>query len=210
MQLLLKSNEIIPKKAINIYKGKPIIETLTNGYFIVDNKWTVKYWNKAAEKILGVAGSEIVGKNLWQQFANSIPIEFYAVYNKAFLKDMPIHFREYWAEKNTWFDVMTWYSENTLCVSFKSSSQVFRENADQARDGLRTLTELYKFVTEITNDCLWEWDLGCDEIFWIDGGHKRVFGYPVENLLVPVSFWEKCIHPGDRVRVLTKLNRIIS
>ncbi len=28
------------------------------------------------------------------------------------------------------------------------------------------------------------WNLQTDEMFWIDGGHKRVFGYPIENALI--------------------------
>jgi signal transduction histidine kinase len=47
-------------------------------------------------------------------------------------------------------------------------------------------------------------------LFWIDGGHKRVFGYQIENALIPQSFWENRIHPDDRVRVLISLNKIIT
>lgn len=65
-------------------------------------------------------------------------------------------------------------------------------------------------MTEITNDCLWEWDLNNKEIFWIDGGHKRVFGYPIENALIPQSFWESCIHPDDQIRVLSSLSKVVT
>ena len=78
--------------------GKPITEIITNGFFTVDRKWTVKYWNKAAEKLLGVQAKDIVGKNLWEKFAGSIPLDFYTVYHKAFLQDIPVHFEEYWGK----------------------------------------------------------------------------------------------------------------
>ncbi|MFI5193771.1 MAG: PAS domain-containing protein, partial [Chitinophagales bacterium] len=69
---------------------------------------------------------------------------------------------------------------------------------------------MYKFVTEITNDCLWEWDLNNRVICWIDGGHKRVFGYQIENSLIPQQFWESRLHPDDRERVLDKINKTIT
>ena len=47
-------------------------------------------------------------------------------------------------------------------------------------------------------------------MFWIDAGHKRIFGYQVENALIPQTFWENCIHPDDRIRVLTGLSKIIA
>ncbi len=189
------------------YVGKPIAEIIVNGFFTVDQSWGVKYWNKAAEQLLGIPSENVVNKNLWKQFEKLIPPDFYEIYHQASLTDIPAKFREYWPEMDAWFEVNTWQSEDLLYVSFKSSNQRSPDNAVQR---LQTATELYKFVTEITNDCLWEWDLHTDEIFWIDGGHKRVFGYPIENTLVPKSFWKNCIHPDDKVRVLTKLNKAIN
>lgn len=70
--------------------------------------------------------------------------------------------------------------------------------------------ELYKLVMEITSDCLWERDLNSNKIFWIDDGHKRVFGYPVENDHITCAFWESCIHPDDKARVVAKLDQFIA
>ncbi len=208
-KLLSNTNGVSKKNSSNGYQGKPVTETLTNGFFTVDQSWTVKYWNKAAEKLLGVRAADIIGKNLWEKFAGIIPLEFYAVYQKAFLRDIPIHFEEYWGEMGAWFDVITYYSSDILSVSFKSSNQPHSEYPEGPLQRLKTLTELYRFVTEITNDCLWEWDLQAGELFWIDGGHKRVFGYPIENALIPQSFWESRIHPDDRAPVLASLHKII-
>jgi len=211
MTTKISSNSSINRnKIINAaYPAIPITETLTNGFFTVDRDWKVTYWNKASEKILGVASKDILGKNLWEQFADVIPLEFYAVYQKAFIANIPVHFEEYWGEMGAWFDVITYYSDDILSVSFKSSNHPHAEYPNSIVQRLKVLTELYKYVTEITNDCLWEWDLVNQEIFWIDGGHKRVFGYAVENALMPQSFWEHCIHPDDKVRVLAKLNKTI-
>lgn len=205
-QLLPYSNSSTGKADNNKkYPPQPVTETLTNGFFTVDQKWTIKYWNKAAEKILGVLSKDIVGKNLWEKFTDVLPIEFYTVYQKAFLPGIPIHFEEYLGEMGAWFDIVIYYCDDTLSVSFKTSKQL---QPDDPTQKLKTLTELYRFVTEVTNDCLWEWDLQAKEIFWIDGGHERVLGYPVKNALVPQSFWESCLHPEDKSRVLSKLNNI--
>ena len=210
LQSLLNTKVVSKTNSSNGYPGKSITETIINGFFTVDRHWTVKYWNKAAEKLLGVAAKDIMGKNLWEKFAGSIPLEFYEVYHKIFLQDNPVHFEEYWGEMGTWFDVVTYHCGNTVSVSFKSSNQsVNLENPKNLQKQLQITNELYRFVTEVTNDCLWEWDLQTREIFWIDGGHKRVFGYEVENTLIPQSFWESCLHPDDKVRLLERLHKII-
>lgn len=202
-------HQIIPTK--KGYTGKPITETITNGFFTVDRNWTVIYWNQSAEELLGVSSNDIMGKNIWNVFVGILPLNFYIVYQKAFLQDIPAHFTEYWAEMGYWFDVVTYHCDDKLSVSFKKSSQELRpDHPAHPRQQLRILNELYRFVTEVTNDCLWEWNFQTKEIFWVDGGHKRAFGYPIENALIPQRFWESKIHPDDRVRVLSGLNTIIS
>jgi len=186
----------------------PITETVKNGFFVIDSKWTVTFWNKTSEELLGVKAKDIVGKNILEKLAGFLPINFYAVYHKAFLQDTPVHFQEYWAEMGSWFDVTTYHHGDTLSVSFKSSNHPSQLSSVEQQ--LKTINELYKYVTEVTNDCLWEWDLQNKEIFWIDGGHKRMFGYPIENILLPQTFWESCLHPDDKERVITGLNKIIN
>src|SRR5580693_586315 len=199
-----------PRNAVskNRYPGKPITEIITNGFFTVDQHWTVKYWNKAAETLLGVPAADIIGKNLWEEFAGALPVDFYAVYHNAFIQDIPAHLEEYWGKMGAWFDVITYHCDDTLSVSFRSRNHPTHSGRQQQR--LKMLNELYKFVTEVTNDCLWEWDLHTKELFWIDGGHKRVFGYQIVNALIPQSFWENHLHPDDKVRILNRLNKILS
>jgi PAS domain S-box-containing protein len=190
------------------YQEQPIAETMRNGFFKVDRRWTVKYWNKAAEKILGLSASDMVGTNIWEKFSGIIPSAFFSRYHNAFLQDIPEHFEEFWEEKNLWFDVMTYHFEDTLSVSFKSHSRpAHSSHPDHPEQQLKSLNELYRLVTEITNDCLWEWDIQARQIFWIDGGHKRVFGYQIENVLIPQGFWESHLHPEDKDRVLEGLER---
>jgi PAS domain-containing protein len=207
IELLPPAKSIIKKEAKrNVYPAMPITEIMGNGFFIVDRKWTVKYWNKKAEKLLNTKAKDIIGKNLWEQFSEKLPVSFYANYHKAFLQDIPVHFNEYWEELEAWFDVVTWHSDNSLFVSFKCSS--YTVPGIQAMQQFKSLNELYRFVTEVTNDCLWEWNLQEKEIFWIDGGHKRVFGYQIENSLIPQSFWASRLHPDDKAGVLSRLDKI--
>jgi PAS domain S-box-containing protein len=192
----------------NHYLGKPITEIITNGFFTVDQRWTVKYWNKAAETLLGVPAADIIGKNLWKEFAGALPVDFYAIYHNAFIQDIPAHFEEYWGKMGAWFDVITYHCDDTLSVSFRSRNHLAHSGRLQRR--LKLLNELYRFVTEVTNDCLWELDLNTRELFWIDGGHKRAFGYQIVDALIPQSFWECHVHPDDKVRILNRLNKILS
>ena len=177
-----------------------ITDIIPNGFFSVDEQWTVKFWNASAEKLLHRKAADIIGKNLWKELEGVLPPGFYELYHQAFLRDIPVHFEEYWPEIGGWFDVISYHTGNTLSVSFKS-----RTDRSDLQQQLKLMHKLYRFVTTITNDCLWEWNIASRQLFWIDGGHKRMFGYPIENALIPQDFWESCVHPGDRDRVLNGL-----
>jgi PAS domain-containing protein len=192
----------------NGYSAKPIAETVINGLFTVNREWIVKHWNKGAEQLLNMRGKDIIGKNLWEKFPEAVQSDSYRVYHEAFDQDIPIHFEEYWAGAGKWFDVITYHSKDILSVSFKTFTQSAQKQYHPHQ--LKDMIELYRFVTEVTNDCLWEWDLLSEELFWIDGGHKRAFGYDIENALIPQSFWQSCLHPDDRTRILNRLNSIIN
>lgn len=184
---------------------------MTNGFLTVNDQWKVLTWNKAAEKLLGRRAEDIIGKNIWEEFVAILPLNFYVVYEKAFLTDVPVRFVEYWPEMDAWFDVVSYYADKTLSVSFKTFGG--RTKALQTTglaQQFKILNELYRYVSEVTNDCLWEWDLLANQIFWIDGGHKRMFGYDIENALVPQHFWECRIHPDDRAGVLSELQHLLT
>ena len=206
-KLLSAANGVMQPENINLYTPDSVNEINSNGFFTVDQSWIVKSWNRAAEKLLRVPANDILGKNLWETFAGTLPIHFYTTYHKTLLRDIPSQIRKYWPYMHSWFDIRTFYWDDRLSVSFKSDKPVQAEFPEQQ---LKVLNELYRSVSEVTNDCLWDWDIRSGEVFWIDGGHKRVFGYPIENMLIPRSFCENQIHPDDKVRVLTGLNKIIN
>lgn len=201
----LQSNTATPMNRSSGFAMPTIKEISTNGFFAVDQKWNVIEWNNAAAKLLRVEATEIIGQNFWTKFAGLLPVEFYANYYKAFHLTEPLQFDEYWAEMGAWFQGVVYSTGNILSVSFTCSNQP--ANPDKK---VKILRDLYLFVTEVTNDCLWEWDLQAKQLFWIDGGHKRVFGYPIINALIPQSYWESRIHPDDRERLLTRLQNILN
>ena len=184
----------------------PTIKEITpNGFFAVDRNWNVIEWNSTAARLLRTEASEIIGQNFWKKFSGLLPVEFYANYHKAFQLEEPLQFDEYWAEMGAWFRGVIYTTGDILSVSFTCSNQP--ANPDKK---IKILRDLYLFVTEVTNDCLWEWDLQAKQLFWIDGGHKRIFGYPIVNALIPQSYWESRIHPDDKVRLLTRLQDILN
>jgi len=115
-----QADHIKGKGKKNYRKITQIPETITDGFFTVDRNWIVKKWNSNAERMLGVKGEDIIGKNIWNEFAEIITLDFYAKYHQAFLQNIPAHFVEYWPEMSQWFDVTAYSGGDTLSLYFKN------------------------------------------------------------------------------------------
>ncbi|MBB5438127.1 PAS domain S-box-containing protein [Pedobacter sp. AK017] len=107
------------------YKQKiaNILESFTDAFFEVNLDWTVTYWNKECERLLGKSKSDIIGKNLWKEFSKAISLKFYTEYHKAMREKVAVRFQEYWPEKKMWVEANAFPSGEGLSVYFKDITE---------------------------------------------------------------------------------------
>ncbi|MDX1641568.1 MAG: PAS domain S-box protein, partial [Balneolaceae bacterium] len=98
---------------------RQILERINDAFFAVDRNWTVIYWNKQAENILGVTQEEIIGENIWEKFPEAKDLAFFQKYREAFEKQVSIDFVEYFPPLEQWFDVSAHPSKEGLSVFFR-------------------------------------------------------------------------------------------
>jgi PAS domain S-box-containing protein len=182
-----------------------IPEAITDGFFTVDRNWIVKKWNGNAEIMLGKKSEDIIGKNFWNEFAEILPLDFYAKYHQAFHQNIPAHFIQYWPEMSQWFDVTAYAGADSLYVYFKNVNGDYQTEQEILLNNAR-----YKLAFNATKDCLWDWNFKTDEIYWLGDAHKKCFGYNVQDAFIPFDFKESCIHPEDKARVLAGLKLYIN
>ena len=106
-----------------------ILESIGDAFFAVDKNWTVNYWNKRAETILGIKREEILGKNLWTVFNEEEHSPFYTFYGKALGKETPDHFEVYYEPLGVWLEVSSYPSPSGLSIYFKDISG--RKNSEE-------------------------------------------------------------------------------
>jgi len=112
-----KNAEILGIRALE--ERNTILESIADAFFAVDKKWVVTYWNKMAEKVLRTPKSKIVGKNLWQVFSDSVESESYIKYHQAIETNQAVHFEDYYAGLDKWYEISAYPSDTGLSVYFK-------------------------------------------------------------------------------------------
>ncbi len=109
------------KKAL-LEKGE-IIESIGDGFFAVNRDWTVTYWNKQVEKMLGISKDEIIGNNLWESITDPTYSKAYLKYQKAMTERNLARFEDYSERLDSWFETSIYPSETGLSVYIKDISE---------------------------------------------------------------------------------------
>lgn len=99
------------------------LESIQDGFFAVNEEWTVTYWNKEAENLLDIKRETIVNHNFWDIYNQVIPSKFYYRYNKALKENTPVRFEEYFAPLDRWFEVSAFPANTGLTVYFKNITE---------------------------------------------------------------------------------------
>lgn len=105
---------------INLYEEKnAILESIGDGFFTVDKNWIITYWNSEAERMLGIAKSKVLGKNIWDIFPDYVDSLSYKKYHEALQKGTRVFFEDYYRNLDRWFEISGYPSKWGLSVYFK-------------------------------------------------------------------------------------------
>ncbi|WP_143960963.1 PAS domain S-box protein [Litoribacter populi] len=96
-----------------------ILESIQDAFFAVEKDWTVTYWNREAEKLLGLGRDKVIGNNLWEVFPDAVELQFYPKYHEAMESNTKVTFTEYFPPVDKWFEVTAYPAESGLSVYFK-------------------------------------------------------------------------------------------
>ncbi len=186
------------------YKEKSdILESISDAFFAVNSDWTVSYWNNQAENILGKSKHEIVGKNLWDVFPDSIDSVFHKNYLKAMETGETINFEEYYLPLDIWIAVTVYPSENGLSIYYKDIT--LKKTADIR---LLEANERFSLVTKATNDTIWDWDIK-NGVFHRSDNIKKLFGKRTPTKLHKNQFWRDNFHPKDIAKIQDSVKKAL-
>lgn len=176
-----------------------ILESIDDGFFTLNEDWTVTYWNTKAEQLLHTPKEKIVGENLWDIFDDAVDLPSYKNYHKVMKEGVSVSFEDYYEPIDRWFDVNAYPSDDGISVYFKD---ITHRKKNEVK--IQRINERFEKVTEATNDAIWDFDVTEDKLFW-GKGFDTLFGYDLEKTDPSLSFLLSLIHPDDRERVSEKI-----
>jgi PAS domain S-box-containing protein len=126
-----------------------ILESISDGFFTLDQNLVVTYFNKAAEGLLGRKSTEVLGRNLFDAFPGAKGSIFEEKYILAVKEKRHLAFEAYFGVNpyEDWYEVRVYPHEDGISVYFqvtterKRAQEKLRKSEETARALLNAPTE---------------------------------------------------------------------
>jgi PAS domain S-box-containing protein len=106
-----------------------ILESITDGFFVLDQHFRVKLWNHEAERITGLSAAEMVGQSIWEKLPELVDTDTWQTFHKAFKKKMTVTFEQYNERPDRWLEMSLYPSDQGLFAYFKDVTSRKKQEA---------------------------------------------------------------------------------
>jgi PAS domain S-box-containing protein len=167
-----------------------VLESITDGFAVVDSEWTITYLNARAEEIIRPhkrTREDLVGKNLWEEFPELCGTVLEAQFRHAMESQHSVGFELYYLPRQRWLEVRAYPSTEGLTA--------YVQDIHQRKVDERTLREsANRLQVALAAGKLgdWEWDAATDRVK-LGRRAAEIFELPAE---IPITW------PVLRERVL--------
>jgi PAS domain S-box-containing protein len=103
-----------------------ILECITDGFFAVNRDWTITYYNPAAERML-LPGAQIINRNLWSVFGDSVGSKFHYEYQMVMNDKVPASFEEFYPPLNLWVQIQAYPANEGISIYFRDITENKRQ-----------------------------------------------------------------------------------
>mgnify|MGYP005811528483 CR=1 FL=1 len=109
-----------------------ILESITDGVYVVDRDWRFRYINPAAEVLVGRTAEDLLGKVLWDEFPQEVDQPLYEVFHRAMRERTVEYISNDSPTLKRQFDIVVSPSEAGLSVFFRDMTEINRLNEQLA------------------------------------------------------------------------------
>ena len=96
-----------------------ILESITDGFFVLDNHFRVTLWNREAERITRIPSTEIIGQSIREKLPDLIDAGVWESFQKAFKKKMTVTVDQYNERTDRWLEMSLYPSDQGIFAYFK-------------------------------------------------------------------------------------------
>lgn len=110
-----------------------ILDSISDGFFALDDQWRFTYINQAAEQMLGWLADAVLGRNFWDEFPTLIGTEFETLYLRSMHDRVSGSVTAFYANHDRWYEVSSYPAANGITIYFRNVSELKRAAVERER-----------------------------------------------------------------------------
>ena len=161
------------------------LESITDGFCLIDQDWKFTYLNGPAERMLKRARQDLLGRDIWQEFPQLQGTRMEQEYRLAVREKRTAHFEDFFAPLAMRFDIHAYPVEAGLAVYFQDVTQ--RHTAQAQLHLLEKAVSRLNDMVVITEAQAQGAGSDGPRIVFVNDAFERQTGYSREDALGNVS-----------------------
>ncbi|MBV9988608.1 MAG: PAS domain S-box protein [Chitinophagaceae bacterium] len=130
-----------------------VLESIADGFYALNSKWEITYFNKTAERVLCCKREDVIGKNIWDYFPRSREGRFYEEYQRAMTEKVAVQFEECYSPLEVWGAIRVYPSQDGISVYFVDITEQ-KKIQEKIYDNEQNLSA----IINTTDDSIWSID----------------------------------------------------
>ncbi len=161
-----------------------ILESITDGFFALDQDWRFTYVNPQAERILNRTPGDLLGKVIWEVYPGTVGTEFEQAYRRTASERVAASIVSFYPDHSCWYEVYAYPATDGITVYFRNvtdriqTEAALRESESKYRTVLTSMDEGFLIAELLFDEAGEAVDCRCLEV-------NRAF-YEQTGLLVDV------------------------
>lgn len=104
-------------------KVTSVIESITDGFFTLNNTWEFTYVNKHQYFPQRKTAKDVLGKNIWEVFPSSVDEVMYKELHRVMSERTTVYFEFFSAPDEYWHEVIAYPYDDGICCIFKNITE---------------------------------------------------------------------------------------
>lgn len=130
-----------------------VLFSINDQFLVLDRNWRYIYVNNRVAEVVGMRKEDLLGKNVWELFPDTVGTLFYTEVHRAVREQIAVSFEYFYPTWNRWFENHIYPTPNSLTIFVTDITA-----RKQAEEALQHSEERYRFIFESTGVSIWEED----------------------------------------------------
>lgn len=154
------------------------LESITDAFFTLDREWRFRYVNREAERHLGRAREELLGKTIWEQYPELANTTFGRECRRAMEEDCKVTVEDHYAPFARSYEVNGYPSAEGLAVYFRDVTERHRtqERLKLLENSVARLNDIVMIIAASPED-------GVRRMAFVNDAFERHSGYSREEAI---------------------------